>query len=313
MLNCPDPIYRPHLTEIGAEYVHNNIDRYKIGAIAPVCNVDYQSAQFPMFHTSEFRSVDDDSRADGAVYNQIQTSFGKGSYATEDKGLEIPIDRRQTKIHAKIFNLETAQTKLLITRLQNAYLKRVQNAYKNLNITATTTDWQNKSSAAVVTVISKQIQELATGCNCPVSEITLIIPRNIYNYMMGCAEFNELYRATYCVGDGIQPATLPEANVAAIFGVRKVFVPNWTSNNIFVALLAQPHDSMNEPSLLRNFSWVESDVPAENFDKDGVLCPVISSYDDIKRKSLVIRGSYDHCICVTANPNDLGKKITVTI
>jgi len=118
---------------------------------------------------------------------------------------------------------------------------------------------------------------------------------------------------------GMQPSLLQAIQVASMLAIKEVIIPRsvydskeegiaetntqiWTAGVMYLAVLADEGDDLEQPSAARTIMW----------DEDAPELPVMESYRDETARSDIVRARTDTDEVLTAEVNLMAYKLTNT-
>jgi len=310
---------RRDLSALVSEFDEQAANLKFIGArAAPSFPVPEQAAGYPILVRENFLKQTKTERAPDGSYNRIVSEFGKGTYDTEEHGLEHRIDDRMRRRYSTFLSSEEAATRILFWQLVAAYEIRVAAQYSGAGMTNTNvaTAWSTVASADPVEDIVIAAQKIEDQTGTDQSQMKLIIPRADYREMVRTDAFTDQLKYTIA---GDRPQIIPAALAATVLGIAEVLVAKgakdtaiegetismsqvWPSGVMYLGVLAEPGDPLEMPSAFRTFRWT-ADAPE---------LPVVESYREENTRSDIIRYRDDTDEAATAEVDLLMQKITNT-
>jgi len=289
-------VFRSDLSATASEYAAEKAAGRFIGLkAAPIFSVPEADGEYPIMRRANFKKRTPNDRATDGAYNRITGEFGKGTFSTEDRGLEERIDDRRRKRYRNLFDAEAAATRQLIFQQMLNHEYRVATLYSDGGWTNTNvaTAWSTVATAVPLTDIQTGIDKLADKCGASPDEIKLIIPRADFREMIATTQINNKLLYTY---PGIQPASLTPLQVAAMLGIKEVLVASgvqdskeegiaetnaqiWTAGVIYIAVLCEQEDDLEIPSAARSILWTE----------DSEVLNMVETYREDKTRSDIVR------------------------
>lgn len=312
---------RQDLTAVANEYDDSKSSAFIGAAAAPVFASLTDGGNYPIIKRENFVKQTATARDEGSGYNRIIGEFGHGTFACQENGLEYPIDDRMAARYARFFNAEKSAVRILRRRMLLAREIRVAAVYSGAGFTNhnVTTAWSTSSTAVPLTDLITGVDTICDNCGADPSELTIIIPRADILEMVTTTQVANKVQYTY---PGIQPAQLNNVQIANMLGVKRVLSARgskdtneenyavsmsqvWTAGQIYVCLLAEPGDSMEEPSAARTIVWTDG--------MDGVEdLPLVESYRDDSKRSDIVRVREDTNEVLTAEADLMVYRITNT-
>lgn len=291
--------FRTDLQVLATEFdARSAASRFIAGRAAPKFRTGVKTGGFPIMNRENFKKPTDTKRGPNGAYNRIIGEFGKGTFDTEEHGLEYPIDDEKRREFERFFSAEQAAMAILRYQLLLDWEIRVAALYSGSGSTNTNvaTAWSTVATAVPFNDIQTGVETLEDKSGSGPEDISLIIPR---------ADFREMLQVTQVIdkskftNPGIQPAFLPPAAIAAMLGIKEVIVARsskdtkeegvaesmsqlWTSGVMYLAVLASEGNSLETPSAARTAIWTADapDIPImESYREDKVRADIIRSRD----------------------------------
>jgi len=292
--------------------------------VAPSIPVSYQAAQFRRINAASVkRPVQDTTRAENGGYKPVDFDWDQDSYATEEHGLEHPIDDRNRKKYGDMINQELVAVQVIQDGLLTAYEQAVASFAQNTANVGTTYiagkdtagagtnyPWTDKTNA----VPEQDILQMITGIEnaCGVTPDTLVITSLMLRNLRQCQSIisqikysglaNPLLPATELVGILKEMTGLPKILVASGFtntageGVSTpTFTRLWNSTKALICKTDSGMGTLESPVLrfANTIQWSEEAAANQADDELGLF---FESYRDEKTRGEVMRGRTDYAI-----------------
>jgi hypothetical protein len=287
---------RPDLSAQVNEYAERKAAaRFVAPAAAPIFRSPDQNGTYPIMRRSNFKKRTDNARNEGGRYNRIVGEFGQGNFACDEHGLENPVDERRRKRYAQYFDAEKSAANMTWFQNMLNWEYRVSTLFSGGGWTNTNvaTAWSTTASGVPLTDLQTGIDALQDNCGVSSFDISLIIPRADYQEMNLTAQIIDKVKYTY---PGIQPTSLSAQQIANMLELKRVLVAQsvqdsteegvaetnaqiWTAGVMYLAVLCDVDDDLEEPSAARTVLWTG----------DSPEIPVIESYREEAIRSDVIR------------------------
>ncbi len=311
---------RPDLTILSKEYDDQKAQsRFVAPRAAPIVDVLNRLGGFPIFNRANFKKGSSvPARAPGTKYPRIIGEFGKGQFNCEDHGIEYPLDDLLSNANANLFSTERAATRILRHQTLLAHELRVAAVYSGAGLTNTnvTTAWSTVASGKPLDDIQKGIEALEDSCGVSSGDMSLIIPRIDMREMQRTAQFTDKSKYTL---PGVQPGMLNAAQVAAVLDIKEVLVAGgsydnteegvtesntaiWTNGVMYIVVLADEGDTLEEPSFARTALWT----------LDSPVFPVMESYREEAIRANIIRERADLDVFLQGETDLFAYKLTNT-
>jgi hypothetical protein len=268
--------------------------------VMPIFPVAEQTGSYSVVPAEALFNIHDTKRnADGA-YNRVSEEFEAGYYATNDNGLEAPIDDRKAAIYASRFAYESTIATLLMNKILRGHEYRVKTKLFNTsNFSAVNagTSWDTASSADPVSDIETGKEVLRKR---GVEADTLILP---YDGLVKLRLVDDIISRVYKVfADAQKSGQITVAHLQAVFDLPKILVAGalynsakkgqsksladlWGSQYCMLCKTANPGDDIVEPSIGRTMLWNEG--------AGGTDMPIVEQYRDEKVRGDVLRVRHD--------------------
>jgi len=124
-------------------------------------------------------------------YNRTNFTFEDTTFGTKEKGIEIPIDRRQSKMYRSFFDFETVCTATALDIVLRAQEKRVADMIFNATTfaartTGVTNEWDDFTNATPVTDVNNAVMAIWQACGLWAN--ALIINRKVFRNFTAVAD-----------------------------------------------------------------------------------------------------------------------------
>ena len=267
--------YRPDLGTMFEFDVLMNQRGFIGNQVAPVFESAVQSGTFgkiPLKQLLQEPEVGRDSRGN---YNRANFTFEDTTFSTKEKGIEIPVDRRQSKMYRTFFDFETVCAATALDIVLRAQEKRVADMIFNPTTFAArtagvTNEWDDFTNATPVTDVNNAVMAIWQACGLWAN--ALIINRKVFRNLRRCDEITDLI-ASQGAGASIEPSKITAAALASVLDLRYVIVAGgardtanegqavsissiWSDEYAMVARIAET-DNIEEPCLARTLHWGE--------------------------------------------------------
>ena len=257
------PTFNPVLTQTAAEYSQKQ-DGFIANRLFPFFPTQAQAAEYPVFKKENLLNVPAiKARAPGAAYERISMEFGQDTYATQDYGIEMPLDDRQLKIYPNLIAAQQAKT-ITLTRamMVNKEIRARQIiTTSGLPTSTPTTKWDQASADIIgdVKTITRAIYE-----NCGMMPNMITMPLAVWNFVSESPQIVE--RIKYTFGGSVT-----KEMVARLFEVDEIVIAmsnNNTANegatqsissiwqNDVIFAVSDVNFDLETPSLGRTFGWI---------------------------------------------------------
>lgn len=274
----PSPSTAITRTDLVGAFEKFDIEGNELGYIAPLV--------FPVFETAKqsgnigelpIESLNQEAetaRASGSRYNEVSFKFGKSTFATEEHGVAVPVDRRNATLYRDYFDAEMVAARLARNIVRKNLEKRVAAAVFNASTwagsgltTSISTEWSTVGSATPITDVESAKVKVYDGCG--LAPNALIINWRVWNKLKQCAQIID--RIKYSGID--DPKNVSMNAVAALMGLDRIIIAGglknsakegqaavladiWDDEYAMVARVATSND-LSEASIGRIFHWSE--------------------------------------------------------
>ena len=288
---------RPDLTGLMPEFdLQMNQEKMIATKVFAPLRTGLQSGPFHKITLASLMKSVSTKRASGGGYNQTDFEFAKDSYATEEHGVEVPVDERQAAIYGNIFKMEEIAAAL--SRQKTAITLELRVAAKvfdsgTFTPTAVTTEWSNATSGKPITDVEAAVQRLyAKGIVPNALVINWIVFRNLRNNEQIIDRINSAG-----AGSATKASDVTAAMLATVFDLPNIIVggaqhnsakegqtaslsPIWSSEYAAVCRVAAAEAPVVEPCIGRVVHWDED---------GGTIGGTFESYDSKERRGRMIR------------------------
>lgn len=312
-------VFRPDLSVQLQEYADKKAaGKFLAPRACPIWNSSEQSGEYPIMNRENFKKRNPNARTEGGAYNRIIGEVGQGTFSCDEHGLENPVDDRRRRRFARYFDAQASAARQTWFQNMLNWEYRVSQLYANSGWTNhnVTTAWTTTATAVPLTDLETGINTLEDASGCISQDISLIIPRADYQELMKVAEIIAKIANTY---PGIQPKDLAPSQVANMLEIKQVLIARsvqdsteegvaesdsqiWTAGVMYLAVLADPGDDLEEPCAARTILWTG----------DSPEMPVVETYREDKVRSNIIRVRDDTDEVMLGAVDLFGYKITNT-
>jgi hypothetical protein len=261
-----------------------------IGTMAlPILNVSEEEASISKVTRESFMTPDDDKRAPGGTYNEVDLPVEDFSYKCEDRGLVTRIDQGRRRKYERYFDVERAHTELIWHKL---LLNREIEAQALL---FNTTTWDTGDSdlytnaagtsawATASTDIIGDVQDAVAKVlqNSGMTPNALICGDAVFRQMITNDAISGKFNADIVTWQGMANA------LAAVVGIGKIIVGDmvkhssgegqdlsgtsvWGQTYAMVAHVPEANaDPSSEPAVGRTFLWTEDSPDIVTVEQEG--------------------------------------------
>ena len=279
--------------------IEMNMERMIALQVFPVLEVADSAGQFGRIPLKELLKTVDSQRASGAGYANMNFRFERDNWATEEHGVEIPVDDRNSAIYRDWFDVELVSARLARQSVRVNYEKRVadiMNDTTRFNDTAGT-NWSNASDGTPITDVESRVQALYDK---GIVANALIVTWKTFRDLRNSEQVIERV-ASSGAGDPSKPSDITLNMLQQVFDLPRILVAAsqhnaanegqnaslssvWNDNHAIVARLGDPNGPVENPCVGRTFHFAE----------DGsVIGGLFESYRDPSRRSEIMRNRMD--------------------
>ncbi len=305
---------RPDLADAFQEYDMLALQRGYVGlSLLPQLDVSTQAGTFGVLPVEEIKrkmATSDLLRQPTGNYSKADWKFETATYATNEYGIEIPIDDREAAMYANYMDGAMVSANIARLSLLDAYESRAITAVISgtTNTSSIGTAWTTFATATPVTNIFTGIKAVydATG---EMPDTIAMSWKDIFHMKM-CSQFQDFYKYTR----QSSPGDLSLSDIAAAFGVRQVLASGvilntaventaaslsqaWTAGVVIIAKCASgANSSVKEPCIGRTFHFAGDGsrvdgLPEEYYD-EARRCRVMRVRHDVQEKIINAAFSY---------------------
>lgn len=263
---------RPDLQGLFAEFdIAMNQSRYIGSQVLRPIEVGLQAGPFGKIKIESLMKNVSTARASGGNYSRSDYEWTPDSYATDEHGHEVPVDKRNAAIYANYFQAEVVAAQLARDKVLRNYETRVADAVFNATtFSATTggvsTEWSNPASTPISDVEAAIVALYAKG----IVPNALIINWKVFRRLRNNTSIIARITASGA-GSPAKPSDVTTNMLAAVFDLPKIIVgagqknseiegqtaalvPIWSDEYAMVAKVADT-DAITEPCVGRTFHW----------------------------------------------------------
>ena len=245
--------------------------------MAPVFEAAEQNGTIGVIPLKEFRQTPMTGRDNRGNYSRVNFGFKDENYATQENGLEMPIDRRRAKIYRNWFDFEVVSAALTLNMVMRAYEMRVAALLHNATTftgaaktTVITHEWNDWTNAVPLTDVLGAKLDIwgATG----IYPDALQINKRQFDNLRMCDQVTTKI-ASAGAGETIKPANITKEILANCFDLREIIVADsskdtanegqdvsigqiWSDEYAFLFKSART-DRIEEPTCARTIHWGE--------------------------------------------------------
>lgn len=244
--------------------------------VLPVFETAVQAGTYGIVPLKQLLKEPQVGRNDRGDYNRSGFTFQDTSFATKERGIEVPMDDRQSRMYRQFFDFEVACTEAALDIVLRAAEKRCADAIFNATTFASYTgavsnEWDDYTNATPVTDVETAVRAVwrATG----LWPNSLIVNKQVFRNLRMCDEVTDKIASTGA-GTSIEPGKITAAMLATVFDLEQVVVADaardsanegqavtvaatWSDEYAMVAKLNGPGDGIEAPGLGRTLHWGE--------------------------------------------------------
>jgi len=269
--------------------------------VMPVVEVAKQAGTFGKISIEELLKNRDTKRAPGAPYSRDKWTFLPATFATEEHGLEDPVDDREATMYREFFDAEQmaavrARAGVMIEAEKRAAALLYNATTWTSHTTGITEEWD--TPAAAVPRAGVKAAMLAVWAASGLWANALSINHKQFEHLKDVAAVID--RLKYAGFKDPDPASITKAALAQALGIERVIVAGsaknaaiegqsisiasvWSDEYAMVAKVATSQDA-REPCVARTFHWGE-----DGSDIGGT----VESYRDESCRSDIVRVRHD--------------------
>lgn len=298
--------------DLGASFEEFSLEADRHGFIGhrvfPVFDTMKQSGPFGRIPVEQLLQHPETKRAPGSGYNRREWNFITDSYATEEHGIEEPIDDREAEMYREYFDVEQISAQRAMDSVLRAAELRIATAVFNATTyasqtTAITNEWDDSANAVPLTDVEAAVQLVWTQCG--MWPNALIVNRKVYRNLRNVAQIVE--RVKYQGFMDARAGNITEQALSDAFDLRfivaggtqntaneavdAVFSQIWSDEYAMVARIVTSRD-IREPGLGRTFHWAGDGSAAEgrveSYRDETVRSDIIRVRHDVDEKDLYV-------------------------
>lgn len=197
--------------------------------VMPVLQVGVQSGTFGKIPLEQLLQNRETKRAAGGGYNRGNWKFTPGSFATEEHGVEEPVDDREAKMYTSYFDAEVISTMRAQRAILEAQERRVAAAVFNATTyspTSITNEWDDYANATPISDVESKVQAIwgASG----LWPNAMVINRKVFRNLRNCAQIVD--RLKYQGFQDVRPGNITVDALAQVFDIPFLLVAGGTKN-----------------------------------------------------------------------------------
>ncbi len=288
---------RPDIYGLMEQFSLSENEQKMIGlTVFPVKEVGLRASPYGKITVESLMKAVDTTRTSKGGYNETEFEFTTDSYATNENGIEAPIDDRDSALYANYFDSEMEAAQLARHTVLLNRERRV--AAKTFDIgtfttTAVINEWDDAANCTPITDIETEVQAMyGKGVIPNALIINWLVFRNLRNSAQVIARIT-----ANGAGSPAKPSDVTLQMLAAVFDLPKIIVggaqynaakegqpanllPIWSGEYAAVARVSDGGPSIKDPCVGRTFHW----------GGDGSnINLAYETYYDIRRRGNIVR------------------------
>jgi len=280
--------------------------------VSPVFESAVQSGTYGKIPLKQLLQEPQVGRNSRGEYNRMNFTFEDATFATKERGIEIPIDRRQATMYRSFFDFETVCTRNALDVVLRAQEKRVADMIFNATTFASYTgavsnEWDDATNATPITDVNTAVQTIWNNTGMWANGI--VINRKVFRNLRLCTQIIDKI-ASSGAGSSVEPGKITVAQIASCFDLPYVMVAGsardsanegqavsissvWSDEYAMVGVFAPPGSTIETPCLSRTIHWGE--------DGSTIGGTIETYYEDQSRGDVVrVRHEVEEKIMYTA-------------
>jgi len=241
--------------------------------VLPVMEVAKQSGTFGKITIESLLQARTTRRAPGTGYNRGTWDFTTDTFATEEHGVEEPIDDNEAAMYEEYFDMEQVAAMRAFDGVLREAEKRIADAVFNATTfasytTSITNEWDDADNAVPLTDVETAVQTIWD--NTGIWPNALIINRKVFRNLRNVDQVVERIESSGA-GSPTKPTDITAQMLAQCFDLDYILVagsakntanegqdasisPIWSDEYAMVCKIATSND-IREPCLGRTFHW----------------------------------------------------------
>ncbi len=244
--------------------------------MAPVFEAAEQNGTVGIIPLKELRQTPTTGRDNRGNYSRVDFKFKDEVYATNENGIEMPIDQRRSKVYRNWFDFEVVSAALTLNMVMRAYEMRVAAMIHNTTTftgdltTAVANEWNDHTNATPLLDVMKA--KLAIWNETGIYPDALQINKRQFNNLRNVDTITAKI-ASSGAGQTIKPANITKEILANCFDLREIIIADsskdtalegqdvsiaqvWSDEYAFLFKSARTN-RIEEPTLARTIHWGE--------------------------------------------------------
>jgi hypothetical protein len=261
---------RPDLGSMLEFDLEANRMKFIANRVLPILNVDLAGDTFGKIPIAQLLKRANVKRGAKGDYNRIDWSFSKDTYATDEYGLEGPVDQNMARKYANYVDAEAATARLVLHMVLLEAEVRVKDLLfpGSYSPTAITNEWDDVANATPIDDVEAAVLRIfaATG----MWPNAIVFNKKVFRNVRRCEQVLDNI-AAQGAGDKIKARDVTTAMLAAVFDLEQVIVAEGVYNSADEGQTATPthiwsdeyaavgvvatSQSIIEPCLGHTFHW----------------------------------------------------------
>lgn len=297
---------RPDLATFSEFDLEMQARGYIASRVMPVFEAGSASGKFGKRKLKDLLANTNDktARAPGAGYNRKERNFDTASFATQEHGVEEPVDQREAKMYASYFDAEQDATLAAYERVLSSQEQRVAGLLFNATTfasqkTSVTNEWDSNHTSDATPIDNIETAVNAVHNRTGIWPNALVINRKVFRNMRNLQQIIDRINSAGA-GSASKPSDITPAMLAAVLDLEFVLIAGnsvngadegqdasleqiWSSEYAAVTRVAKTN-SMRETCFGRVIHWAE-----DGSEPGGV----VESYYEPQTRSDIIRVRHD--------------------
>ncbi len=298
------PTLRPDLAEFMEFDLENERRGYVALQVLPPVEVSLQADNPGKVPLETLLQEADTRRNDRGTYNRITTKFETFAYATNENGIEVPIDEREKNRYQHLIQIDQISNAKAWGVVSRNHEIRVANLVFNTTTftgssltTAITNEWDDFTNAVPITDVEAAVKKIYD--NSGLDANALVINKQVFRNLRNCDQVVERIQSAGA-GDKTKARDITIEMLKEVFDLDHIIVAGASKNTANEAKAATPtriwsgeyamvcristSADMRDPCLGRTFHWSE----------DGSLIGgTIEEYEEVQSRARIIRVRHD--------------------
>lgn len=298
------PTLRPDLAEFMEFDLENERKGYVALQVLPPVEVSLQADNPGKVPLETLLQEADTKRNDRGMYNRVNTKFETFAYATQENGIEVPIDEREKNRYQHLIQIDQISNAKGWGIVSRNHEIRVANLVFNTTTftgssltTGITHEWDDPVNAVPITDVEAAVKKIYD--NSGLDANALVINKQVFRNLRNCEQVVERIQSAGA-GSATKARDITIEMLKEVFDLDHIIVAGaskntanegqaatpariWSGEYAMVCRIAESGD-MREPCLGRTFHWSE----------DGsVIGGTIEEYEEMQSRARIIRVRHD--------------------